>query len=268
MDPQAYGVDGGFAQPAGPVRRPRRSPARVAAAALVPLAALAACGIGFAVSGGAPSYDAGAKPASGAAAPDVAARAAWRSVTADQILPPQMHREGTETYYRIGVDPDESCAQLPGAFLKAVGSAGCEHVMQATYIDSTESVVATVGLVAVGGSPAQRASLFQNWTGDAYARQYSTMPSTYPVPLSLASDFGDGRRVAWKSQISPDGSYIAFTVSGFADGRPGPSAAAFDAGSESELQPDAPPVQAADDLSNATMTGFSSLYPSGNGVQG
>jgi hypothetical protein len=241
---------------------------RVIAAVLVPLAALAAGGIGFAISGGAPAYEAGAGPGSGARAADVAARAAWRSVTADQILPPQIHREGTEVYDRLGVDPDESCAQLPGAFLKAVGPAGCAHVVQATYIDATESAVATVGIIAVGGSPAQRASLFQDWTADAYMRQYSMMPSTYPVRLSLASNFGNPQRVAWKSQVSPDGSYLVYTVSGFADGRLGPSAAAFAAGGESELAPDSPPVQVADDLVGAITTEFSGLYQPGNGAQG
>jgi hypothetical protein len=240
----------------------------VAAAVLVPLLAFAVGGIAFAISGGGASYDAGAGPGSGAAAADVAARAAWRSVSADKILPPQIDRTGTEAYYRLGVDPDDSCAQLPGAFLKALGSAGCAHVVQATYIDVTETVVATVGVVAVGGSTAQRTSLFQNWTADAYARQYSMMPSAYPVPLSFASRFGNAQRIAWKSEITPDGSYIAFTVSGFQDARLGPSSAAFDLGNESELQSDSPPVQVADDLSDAITTEVSALYASGNGAQG
>jgi hypothetical protein len=165
------------------------------------------------------------------------------------------------------VDPAVSCAQLPSSFVKALGAAGCEHVVQATYVDSTESVVATVGLVAVGGTTAQRAALFQNWTADAYARQYSMMPSTYPVRASFAASFQNAQRIAWKSAISNDGSYIAFTVSGFADGRLGPSAATFDVGGESELQSDSPPVQVADDLSSTTMVSFSARYPSVSGAR-
>jgi hypothetical protein len=267
VDPQAFGVAGEPARFAGIPYRPRRSSARVAAAVLVPLLALAAVGIGFAISGGSPAYDAGAAPGSGAASADVTARAAWRSVSADKILPAQLHGEGTEAYYRLAVDPDESCAQLPSAFTKALGQAGCEHVVQATYLDSTESVVATVGLVAVGGSTAERTALFQNWTADAYARQYTVMPTAYPVRATLAANFGDAQRVAWKSVISADGSYIAFTVSGFADGRLGPAAAAFDLGDEAELQSDSPPVQVADDLSATVMSSFSALYPAGNGTQ-
>jgi hypothetical protein len=267
VDPLAFGVQQGPGEPAPPPPAPRRSPGRVAAAVLVPLAALAAVGIGFAISGGSPSYDAGARPGSGAAAADVAARAAWRSASADQILPAQLHREGTEVYYRLAVDPDESCAQLPGPFVKALGPGGCDRVVQATYLDSTESVVATVGLVAVGGTAADRQALFQNWTADSYARQYAMMPSTYPVRASLAVNFGNGQRVAWKSAITNDGSYIAFTVSGFADGRLGPTAAAFNLGSASELQSDSPPVQVADDLSSVIMTDIGALYPAGNGTQ-
>jgi hypothetical protein len=267
VDPQAYGVPQWQGEPAAPSPAVRRSPGRVAAAVLVPLAALAAVGIGFSMSSTAPAYDAGAKPGSGAAAADVAARAAWRSVTANQILPPQIHREGTEVYYRLAVDPNESCASLPAPFLKALGSAGCSQVVQATYVDSTESVVATVGLVAVGGSAAERQTLFQTWTADSFARQYTMMPSTYPVRASFASDFGDAQRIAWKSAITDDGSYLAFTVSGFADGRSGPSAAAFDLGNESELQSDSPPVQVADDLSSTIIADVGALYPAGNGTQ-
>ena len=267
MDPQAFGVQQGPGEPAPPPPARRRSPGRVAAAVLVPVVALAAVGIGFAISGGSASYDAGAKPGSEAAASDVAARAAWRSVSANQIMPTQLHREGTEVYYRLAVDPDESCAQLPSAFVKAIGPGGCESVVEATYLDSTESVVATVGLVAVGGSAADRQQLFQNWTADSYARQFAMMPSTYPVRASLAANFGNPQRIAWKSAITDDGSYITFAVSGFADGRLGPTAAAFNLGNESELQSDSPPVQAADDLSGVILTDISGLYAAGNGTQ-
>jgi hypothetical protein len=266
VESQAFGTDGGFPDAAGLPPRPRRSPGRVVAAVLVPLLALAAAGVGFALSGGAPAYDAGAGPGSGAASSDVAARAAWRSASAEQILPAKLDREGSEAYYRLAVDPNESCSRLPSAFIKAIGAAGCTHVVRATYVDSTESVVATVGLVAIGGTSAQRASLFQSWTADSYARQYSMMPSTYPVRVSLAASFGDAQRIAWKSSIANDGSYIAFAVAGFADGRTGPSAAAFNLGNGSELQSDSPPVQVADDLSSTTLVTFSTLYLA-NGAQ-
>lgn len=261
MEPQVYG--GG--DPLGQQQPARRRGPDGAAAALVLAAALAAVGAGFAISGGGASVGAGARPASADPAADVAQRAVWRTAPADSILPPKLSREGTEAYYRVAVDPKESCSQLPAGFVKALAPAGCVRVVQATYVDSTESVVATVGFVVAGGSAAQRTSLFQNWTADSFARQYALMPSTYPVKASLAAGFGNAQRIAWMSQISNDGTYIAFAVSGFVDGRQGPSASAFDSGNESELQSDSPPVQVAGDLPIAVLDGIGAASKNTNG---
>jgi hypothetical protein len=225
----------------------------VAAAGLVVLASLGVFGVGLALSGGGAAADAGAKPASGDAPGDVAARSAWRSAPSDAILPPKLSREGTESYYRLAVDADESCAQLPAAFRARLGRAGCVRLVQATYVDSTESVVATVGVVVAGGSAADRTALFQDWTADSFAKQYTMMPSAFPVRASLAASFGNPQRVAWMSGISGDGTYIAFTVAGFVDGRTGSSAAALAAGTASDLQSASPPVQVADDLPTAVL---------------
>jgi len=254
VDQQAFGAGGGFRTE--PPVRGRRPAGRTAAAVLALLAALAAAGIGFAISGASAAVDAGAAPASADSAADVAARSVWRTASADAILPPKLTREGTEAYYRLAVDPDESCAQLPADFVKALGKAGCVRVLQATYVDSTESVVATVGLVVAGGSASQRAALFQNWTADSYAKKYSFMPSAYPVESTLASGFRNAQRIAWMSSITNDGTYIAYTVSGFLDGRTGPNAAALAQGSAPVLQSDSPPVQVADDLPTAVLDGL------------
>jgi hypothetical protein len=232
----------------------------VTAAVAVVAVAVAAC-VGGLVLSGASSSGPSPQPGSGAGAGQIAAESLWRTEPADKILPPVLEREGTEAYYRLAVDPDEACSQLPAPFLKALGPAGCAHVLEATYLDSTESVVVTLGIVVSGGTQAQRGALFQNWTADAYARQYTMMPSVYPVPASAASSFHDAQRIAWKSAISTDGGYLTFAVAGFADGRQGPAPAAFDRGDESELQADAPPVQAADDLSGYLLTSITALEP-------
>jgi hypothetical protein len=234
---------------------------------LVPLLALAAVAGGFALSGGAAAVDAGAGPASSDGAADVSARAVWRTASADALLPAKLTREGTETYYRVALDPSESCAQLPAGFVHALAPAGCVRLLQATYIDSTESVVATVGLVVAGGTAAQRGALFQNWTADSFARQYAVMPSTYPAKATLAADFQNAQRIAWMSAISNDGTYVAFTVSGFTDGRTGPDAAAFAQGTEPELQSDSPPVQVADDLPVAVLDAVSAAAKNADGGQ-
>jgi hypothetical protein len=267
VDQQAFGDGGGAPEAAPPPVRGRRSPRRTAAALLVLLVAFAAVGVGYAVSGGATALAAGAAPASSAAASDVDARAVWRTASADAILPPKLTREGTEAYYRLAVDPSESCAQLPAAFVKALAPAGCVRLVQATYVDSTESVVATVGLVVAGGSAGQRTALFQNWTADAFARQYPLMPSAYPVRATLAAGFQNAQRIAWMSTISNDGTYIAYAVSGFVDGRQGPDAAAFTRGTDPELQSDSPPVQVADDLPTAVLDALNAAAKNADGGQ-
>lgn len=262
MDPLA-------AWPASPAlpeapARPRRSPARVIAAAVIAAAAVAAFAAGIALSDASTGRTT-AQPGSGADESQITAESVWRTEPADKILPPVIEREGTEAYYRLAVDPDESCAQLPGPFRAALAQAGCAHVLEATYLDSTESVVVTLGIVVTGGTPAERVSLFQNWTADSYARQYTMMPSVFPVASPGAASFHDAQRIAWKSAISNDGDYLSFAVAGFADGRRGPTPAAFDAGNESELQADSPPVQAGDDLSGYLLTSITALEPAQNG---
>jgi hypothetical protein len=236
----------------------------VTAAVAVVAVAVAALVGGVALSGAAPARSA-AQPGDNAGDEQVEAGALWRSEPADKILPPQLNREGSEVYYRLAVNPDESCTQLPAPFRRALGKAGCSHVLEATYLDSTESVVVTLGVVVTGGSSAERTSLFHAWTADSFARQYTMMPATYPVRASLAASFQSGQRIAWKSGVSENGDYLAFAVSGFADGRHGPTAAAFDRGDESELQADSPPVQAADDLSAYLLTSITALGPSRSG---
>ncbi|WP_051451784.1 hypothetical protein [Actinospica robiniae] len=236
-----------------------------AALAVVAVAVAALVG-GLALSGASPARS-DALPGDDAGPNQVEAGALWRSEPADKILPPQLDREGTEAYYRLAVNPDESCEQLPAPFRRALGKAGCSHVLEATYLDSTESVVVTLGVVVTSGSEAERTSLFRTWTADSFARQYTMMPATYPVRGSLAASFQSGQRIAWKSGISEDGDYLTFAVSGFADGRHGPTAAAFDRGDESELQADSPPVQAADDLATYLLTSITALGPARNGSQ-
>jgi hypothetical protein len=257
VDPQQFGAGAGFPAwpsiPPSPPPRPRRSPARVLAAVAVVLAALLAGAAGYVLSGSRPAVDDGAGRGSGEPSADVAAQALWRTAPADRLLAPTLNREGTEAYYRLAVDPDESCAQLPAAFLAALAPAGCARLVQATYVDSTESLVATVGLVVAGGTAAQRAALYQSWAADSFSHQYAMMPSAYPVPASLAAAFRNPQRIAWMSDVSSSGTYLAFTVAGFVDGRTGPDAQQFAQGTAPVLASDSPPVQVASDLPGVVM---------------
>lgn len=262
MDPQAAWP--WPPEPPGVPARPRRSPARVTAAIAVVAVAVAAFVAGVTLSGASPARS-NALPGDSANPDQVASRSVWRSEPADKILPPQLNREGSEAYYRLAVNPNENCAQLPATFRAALGKAGCTHVLEATYLDSTETVVVTLGVVVTGGSTAERTSLSRNWPADSYARQYTMMPATYPVPASVAASFENGQRIAWKSGVSTGGDYLSFAVAGFADARQGPAKAAFDRGNESELQADSPPVQTADDLSVYLLGSIAALGPTQSG---
>lgn len=195
-----------------------------------------------------PTGGSAAKHTTGTAAEDQAARAVWRTATVDQLLPASIKREGTETYVRLGINPDESCANLPTAFAGDLAPTKCARVLSATYTDRTQTVTATVGIVVLSGSVADRLRLFQTWTSDSNANNAAMMPHTYPVPHTVAARFTDTQRVAWQSQASADGTYLVYAVAGFTDGRTGPGAAAITAGSGSALSSSSPAVQVAGDL--------------------
>jgi hypothetical protein len=218
----------------------------VIAVALVAVLSIAA-GLLLAI----PRGGAAARPSSGSVAEDQQIRAVWRSAPANQLMPGTLTREGTETYVRVGVDPAEGCGALPAKFAAALAPATCSRVVTATYVDRTQEVTATVGIVVTAGSPDARRKLYQTWTADSFATQYSMMPDAYPVPGTAAANFKDPQRVVWESQISTDGTYIVYAVAGFTDGRVGSTAAALAAGTGSALNNDSPPVEVAADLPSA-----------------
>lgn len=222
---------------------PRRT--LVTASALVVVAVLA---LAIGLVAAQPSGGSAAKRTTGAAAQDEAVRAVWRTATVDQLLPASIKREGSETYIRLGINPDESCAKLPAAFAGGLAPAKCAHVLSATYADRTQTVTATVGIVVTSGNDADRLRLFRAWTPDSNANNAAMMPHTYPVANTAAAQFTDAQRVAWQSQVSTDGTYLVYAVTGFTDGRSGPDAPAIAAGSGSALSSSSPAVQVAGDL--------------------
>lgn len=194
------------------------------------------------------SSGASAQPTTGDVAKDAAARAVWRTTPISQLLPPTITREGSESYIRLGINPDESCKALPSAFSVELTPAKCAHLLSATYVDRTQTVTATVGIVVISGSITERLRLFQAWNADTAATKGSMMPHVYAVPGTVAAAFSDKQRVAWQSQLSVDGTYLAYAVTGFTDGRTGSNNAAIAAGSGSALSSSSPPVQVAGDL--------------------
>jgi hypothetical protein len=243
-----WGAQATLPPPRPKVSLPRRTLATASAIVVIAVLALA---VGLVIAQ--PSGGVAAKRTSGAAAQDQAVRAVWRSATVEQLLPSSIKREGSETYLRLGIDPDESCAKLPAAFTRELAPTKCTHVLSATYADRTQTVTATVGIVVLSGSVADRLRFFQTWTPDSNANNAAMMPHAFPVPRTIAAQFTDAQRVTWQSQASSDGTYLVYAVAGFTDGRSGPGAAAMAAGSGSALSSSSPAVQVAGDLPAAVQ---------------
>jgi hypothetical protein len=183
---------------------------------------------------------------------DEAARAAWRTAPIDTLLPPTLDRPGGEQYVRLGLADPAGCDVLPAAFVAELADvapgASCDKVLRATYVDSTETVFATVGIVVVGGTAEQRDKVWRGWTPDADSRKSEVMPDVFPVPGSAAAKAADSQRIAWNSETTSDGSFLVYSVAGFLDGRTGSSPEDLRSGVTKNLTADSPPVQASVDL--------------------
>lgn len=245
-----------WASPPWAVPQPPGIPAKPRMPRRDKVAATAALGVGIALAAAnivaASGSPAKPKPPTAAQLQDETARAAWRTMPVDSLFPPTLDRPGGEQYIRLGVADPAGCDVLPAAFVAALAKDApgttCDRVLRATYADSTQTVVATVGVVVVGGTAAQRDQVWRGWTPDSDSRDADLMPSTFAVPDSVAAQFTDAQRISWNSQTSSDGSFLVYAVSGFLDGRAGSKPADLRSGVTKVLAGDSPPVQAAVDL--------------------
>jgi hypothetical protein len=191
-------------------------------------------------------------------AADQSVRALWRTKSVEQVFPATVTL-GSQ-YVRLGVAGDTGCGVLPKAFVTELGSAApgtsCVKVLRATYMDITQTVFATVGVVVLDGEASARDKVWRQWTPDADSRRPSLMPDVFPVPDTPAGVLDDSQRVVWNSQASNDGSYLVYVVSAFADGRAGSTEMQLSAASGKALVADSPPVQAASGLSQLFATEF------------
>ncbi|MFF1716616.1 hypothetical protein [Streptomyces sp. NPDC058268] len=150
----------------------------------------------------------------------------WHSVPVDQLFPVTIKGEGAgpggadRTWTRIAVAPDSPCK---GAFdpllRKALAPAGCLRLLRATYTDATRSHVTTVGLLFTKADADAMRSLRTRFTEEGLDRRPDLMPRPYAAKGTPAADFGDAQRASWTVSVLPDAPVVAFSVSGFADGR-------------------------------------------------
>lgn len=227
-----------------------------AVAALCFLTGLAVLAAGIAVADRTTRADRAAAQATAVQPAEVTA-SRWRSTAATALFPTEMTDAGVG-YLRQGVAPQQDCAVLPAALRARLAGLGCVAVLEGTYVDTTLTVVATVGVVVLTGGTGQRAAFASAWSAGLTARQTTLMPHALPFPGTLAAGFTDATRTTWNSQVDVEGSYLCFAVTGFADGRAGPDAASRLAGDVSALDTTSPPVTAAADLPGVLLAALTS----------
>ncbi|MER5212756.1 hypothetical protein ABT063_19790 [Streptomyces sp. NPDC002838] len=155
-----------------------------------------------------------------------AAGGLWHSVPVDQLFPPTVEGQGAgpggadRTWTRIAVAPDSGCK---GAFdpllRKALGSAGCERLLRATYTDATQSYVTTVGLLFTKADAAAMTSLSTRFKAEGLGKRTDLMPRPYAAKDTVAADFGPEQRASWTVSVLTEAPVVVYAVSGWADGR-------------------------------------------------
>ncbi|MGW0906525.1 hypothetical protein [Streptomyces sp. NPDC002853] len=150
----------------------------------------------------------------------------WHSVPVDQLFPVTIKGEGAgpggadRTWTRVAVAPDSHCKSAFDPLLrKALAPAGCLRLLRATYTDATRSHVTTVGLLFTKADADAMRSLRTRFTEEGLDRRPDLMPRPYAAKGTPAADFGDAQRASWTVSVLPDAPVVAFSVSGFADGR-------------------------------------------------
>jgi hypothetical protein len=121
----------------------------------------------------------------------------------------------TLTARRIGIARQASCrAATDRAAAQVLDARGCAAVIRATYVDSTGSMVVTVGVAVLPSTAAATAAtsrLSHNQRLGAGVRAVS-------FPATIAALFGDRQRqLSWAGNVGP---YLVMSTAGYTDGMP------------------------------------------------
>jgi hypothetical protein len=150
----------------------------------------------------------------------------WRSLPAGSIFPvtvgykvPATAVNSSQnlplTARRLGVSPQSSCLGGVSEQAAAILSGGhCSAVLRATYLDSSGSMVVTVG-VAVLPDPQAAAAVAHQLA--VHGQGMALSVRALPVAGTAASGFGDRQRQL--SDVVDAGPYVVLSTAGFADGR-------------------------------------------------
>ncbi|WP_244217064.1 hypothetical protein [Streptomyces carpinensis] len=209
---------------------------RTAAAAVCAVLGLGL--IGGAVTG---SWLTGDSGEGGAAGTFATAGGLWHNVPVDRLFPPTVEGGGAgpggadRTWTRVAVAPDSGCANAFDPLLrKALTPVGCARLLRATYTDSTQSYVTTVGLLFTKADAPAMSSLAARFRNEGLARRTDLMPRPYAAKGTVAAAFGDKQRASWTISVLTEAPVVVYAVSGWADGRtvdsPQPAADAMRSG--------------------------------------
>jgi hypothetical protein len=152
----------------------------------------------------------------------------WRKLPETAIFPgyvsyqlPSQAFEGGDglalSAQRLGIGPPAGCTGgTDPAAAKVLDQYGCTAILRATYVDSTGSMLVTVGVAVLPSIPAATAA------GNRLApsKPQVTTSSVTPVPVAgtLAARFGSAQRqLSWATHA---GSYVIMATAGYVDGRP------------------------------------------------
>jgi hypothetical protein len=150
----------------------------------------------------------------------------WRALSAGQIFPPTIAYEISPQAVnenqglmlearRLEISPATGCASGVSAGAATVLTADhCSALLRATYLDSSGSMVATVGVAVLPNSQAATAAARAL---AAHGQDLALAVRALPVGGTVASGFADGQRQI--SAVKPAGPYVILSTAGFTDGR-------------------------------------------------
>ncbi len=156
----------------------------------------------------------------------------WRELPAGKIFPkvvpytvPAGALDGpaslTLQAQRLAISPQQSCsAAVTTAAAGVLEHGGCSTAFQATYVDSSGSMVATL-MVAVLPASSAAASVAHALKAAAYGA--AGPAQTFPVAGTAAAGFGDADRQL--SRVDAAGPYLILSTAGFTEARAGPVSA-------------------------------------------
>jgi hypothetical protein len=154
----------------------------------------------------------------------------WRTERAGRIFPAGVRyhlpgaavnsgRDLSLTARRLGIARQATCtAAADRAAARVLDRLGCQGVLRATYVDSTGSMLTTVGVAVLRDNRA--ATEAASDLSGARGHRDGWLPGVRPVgyPRTLAADFRERDRQF--TTVAPEGPYLIMSAAGFSDGRP------------------------------------------------